>query len=78
MNALMEQAGERLNLKLHGAGPGGAVKVCGPADIEGTGTVCVCCAVCAYVVCMVCVRVRSVSVRPSGPRRFRPCVCMCV
>lgn len=35
MNSLMEAAGERLNLKLHGVGPGGAARVCGPADIEG-------------------------------------------
>lgn len=35
MNSLMEKAGERLNLKLHGVGPGGAVSICGPADIEG-------------------------------------------
>lgn len=36
MNQLMSTAGERLNLKMHGVGPGGATQICGPADIEGT------------------------------------------
>lgn len=46
MNSLMEAAGERLNLKLHGVGPGGAARVCGPADIEGAASVCLCVSVC--------------------------------
>jgi hypothetical protein len=35
MNQLMASAGERLNLKMHGVGPGGVAQICGPADIEG-------------------------------------------